>query len=131
MINEIKNAHSTAVTHFCHHLDKANKRDLILTIPFPDISYEIKIWNVKNFDCLLILPKDKVNKKGNLFASCFLDDFNQIYIVTSKFGFNYDQNPDRIKIFDLYGKKIKEINDSEKDQTIFIDTYYDKKLSKI
>ena len=39
-------------------------------------------------------------------------------------------NPDRIKIFDLQGKKI-EINDSEKDNTIFIDTYYDKRLSII
>ena len=129
IINEIKNAHLTAVIHFSHHLDKKNKRDLILSLPFPGITYEIKIWNVKNFDCLLILPK--VNKKGCLFASCFLEDFNQIYIVTSKSGFHYELNPDRIKIFDLYGEKIKEINDSEKDQTVFIDIYYDKKLSKI
>ena len=38
--------------------------------------------------------------------------------------------PEPIKIFDFNGKKIKEINDSN-ERTLFIDTYYDNKSSKI
>ena len=33
-----------------------------------------------------------------------------------------------IKVFDFNGKKIKEMNDS-KDNTVFIDSYYDNKIS--
>ena len=39
------------------------------------------------------------------------------------------KNFESIKVFDFNGKKIKEINDS-KDNTIFIDSYYDNKVSE-
>ena len=63
--------------------------------------------------------------KGELNSACFLNENNSIYIITSI----YCINSGPIKFFDLNGNKIKELEDSEF-RTIFIDTYYDKKLNK-
>ena len=126
-INEIKNAHKNCILNFRHCLDKKNNRDLILSIA--ENEKDIKVWDIKSVECILIL-KD-VNK-SYLFSSCFLNDSNQIYIVSS---FYYDywskNNTDTIKIFDLSGKLIKEIADSKNDQICFIDTYNDKNSNQI
>ena len=50
---------------------------------------------------------------------------NQNYILTSNYG-----NLEPIKIFDLCGKKIKEIKNSNKNNVLFMDIYYDKQKSK-
>jgi hypothetical protein len=67
---------------------------------------------------------------GRLYSACFLNDNNnnQIYILTSN-GNDQSINYEPIKIYDLNGKKIKEINNSN-EKTHFIDTYYDNNLSK-
>ena len=122
IINEIKNAHNTDITNFRYCLDSKNKRDLILSISFGDNN--LKLWDANNWMCLLNLQT--VNNIGYIKTSCFLNDTKNIYIITSNSCESDLIEP--IKIYDLNGNKIKEINESNED-TIFIDTYFDKKLS--
>ena len=119
-INDIKNAHNTYISSFRHYLDNNSKRDLVMSISAEDNN--IKIWNVCDFYCLLNLKN--INKTGFLISACFLYDKNQNYIITS--NRNWEENIEPIKVFDFNGNKIKEIADSKED-TIFIDIYYDKK----
>ena len=119
-ICEIKNAHNIYITNFRYYLDKINKRDLIISISLK--GNDIKLWNVYNFNCLLFI--ENINKFGNLLSACFLNDNNQIYILTSN---SFINEIDHIKVFNLKGIKIKEINNSNI-STNFIDIYYDKEL---
>ena len=125
MVNEIKKAHDLDITSFRHYLDKINKRDLILSTSFKDNN--IKVWNVNNLECLINI--EKVNEFGCLLSACFLNDNNQIYIVTSNYRLINLSRAEFIKVFDLNGKKIKDINNKKK-SIIFIDSFYDNKLSK-
>ena len=109
------------ISSFRHCLDKNNKRDLIMVLIHDNY---IKIWNVKNFECLLCIQN--INKKGYLYSGCFLKDCNQIYIVTSNLSY-LDCEP--IKIYDLNGNIKEEINNSN-DTTFFIDIFYDNKSLK-
>ena len=68
-----------------------------------------------------------VNKNGYLNSGCIFTNIKYNFIITSNFTW-FDKS-ESIKVFDLKGNKIKEINDS-KDNTAFIDIYYDHKLSK-
>jgi WD40 repeat protein len=124
-IIEIRNSHSGKITNIKYCLDKNNKRDLILSASCQDNN--IKIWNNKNWD--LLLDVKNINTDGLLKSVCFLEDNKQIYIITSNFNYYYSFNIGPIKIFDLNGKKIKEINNS-KDVTFFVDSFFDKKLNK-
>ena len=63
-------------------------------------------------------------------SACFLNDNNNIFIVTSNNINKSYVNSKSIKILDLNGKTIKEINDSINHSTFFIDTYYDNNSSK-
>ena len=63
-----------------------------------------------------------------MYSACFLNDFSQIFIITSHYKGEGNTKP--IKIFDLKGNKIQEINDSKNKKTIIIDNYYDKISSK-
>ena len=120
-IVEIKNAHQNIITNFRHYLDTYNKRELVLSI---SLENNIKLWNVNNYECLLNIKN--INGKGRLFSACFLNDNNQIFILTS----NIIDNPEPIKIFDLNGKIVKIVNNSN-DSVHFIDTYNDIKKSNI
>ena len=122
-INEIKNIHDEFITNFRHYLDEINKRDLVMSISRNDNN--IKIWNINNFECLLNLKN--VNQNGYIYSACFLKDNLQNYILTSNRNMNGESS--EIKLFDFKGKKIDEIKDS-KDQTFFIDTFYDNILNK-
>ena len=123
IINEIKNAHEETIRNFRYYLDLINKRDLIISISCKDNN--IKLWNINNMECLLNIKN--INKEGSLFSACFLYDNNRYYIISSNCNFNGES--DKIKIFDLKGNLIKEINDSN-DKTFFIDCYYENKISK-
>ena len=124
-INEIKNAHSNDITNFKYILDKNNKRDLFMSVCCKD--NEIKLWDIKNLELLLNIKN--VNSNGIIRSACFLNNNEQIYIITSNFNYNYSYNIEPIKVFDIKGNKIKEINHS-KDITFFIDSYFDKKLNR-
>ena len=130
-INEIKNAHQNNISNIRHHLDKFNKRDLFLSISSKD--YNVKVWNVTNFQCLLNLNNIDTfysNKHGYIYSACFLANKNQNYIITSDCSpFLDSPKSGPIKIFDLNGNLIKEIKGSNDYNTLFIDTYFDEKKS--
>ena len=119
-ICEIKNAHNKYITNFRYYFDEVNKRDLIISISLD--GNDLKLWNVYNFSCLLFIKK--INKYGTILSASFLNDNNQIYIITSN---NYLDESEPIKVFNLKGIKIKEINNSNI-STNFIDTFYDNEL---
>ena len=123
--NEIKNAHSEQITNFRHYLDSFNERDLILSISSK--KNNLKVWNFQKFEC--IYNYEKVNKTGYMNSASFLNYNNKIYVVTSHYRFS-SSKIENIKIFNLNGNKVKEIDDSN-EPTVFIDIYYDKRLSKI
>ena len=117
-INEILKSHEKYITNLRYYLDMSNKRDLIFSISADDNN--LKLWNVRNFEKLLDLKN--INASGSLYSSCFLNYHNEIYIISSNCNFI----PELIKVFDMKGKKIKELKNS-KDSTYFIDVYYDDK----
>ena len=123
IINEIKNAHNDLITSFRHFLDNNNNEDLIISISSEDNC--LKLWNINNLECLLNL--ENVNKEGFLFSACMFNNLGNNYIITSNCMWN--NTPEAVKVFDLNGKKIKEIEDST-DAILFLNIYYDKKLSK-
>ena len=125
-VKEIKNAHDDKITNFRHCLDKNNNNNLDLIISISTPINNIKLWKSINLE--LLYNFEKVNDSGNLKAACFLNDNDKIYIVVSNSN-NFDKVKP-LKIYDLNGNISKEINNS-KDDTYFIDTYYDKKLSKV
>ena len=122
IINKIKNVDDEALGIFDHCLDKINHRDLLLSLFIE--SKIIKIWNIKNFECILKLQNFNSNECCD---SCFLNISEQIYIITTANNNEIYENQDKIKIYDLEGNLIKEINESNKDVTFCVITYYDKK----
>ena len=64
----------------------------------------------------------QVNNNGFLDSACFLNEYNQTYIITSNCYWGGYSEP--IKVFDFRGNKIKEINNSN-DKTYFIDCFFD------
>ena len=123
-INEIINAHPDYITNFRHHRDKINDRDLILSISGK--SNNLKVWDFYKCECLYEF--EKVNKNGYLNSACFISEKKSIYIITSHYKFS--PPPEPIKVFSLKGRKKMNIEKSNF-STVFIDSYYDKKLEKI
>ena len=127
-INEVKNAHQNHISNIRHHLDTINKRDLFLSISAKD--YNVKVWNVTNFQCLLNLNNINTIYSGKLCSACFLIDKNQNYIITSDCSpFLNSSKSGPIKIFDFNGNLFKEIKSTTNYNTIFIDTFFDEKMS--
>ena len=122
LISEIKPYNNENIIGFRHYLDKIEKRDLIMGIYLEN---NIRLFDAIDFKCILNIPH--IYNKGYLFSSCFLNQDNNNYIITS--NCNWIGNSENIKIFDFNGNKIKEINSSF-DKTVNIDTYYDKVKSK-
>ena len=86
----------------------------------------IRIWNVNNWECIQNMTN--INNVGWLVSACFIKDNKNINIITS--NLNKVGNSEYIKVFDLRGNKIKEINNSNNkmffnsnDKTYFIDIY--------
>ena len=123
-LNEIKNAHSEYITNFRHMYDEQNKRDLLLSISANDNN--LKVWNIYNFEILLNLKN--VNNYGKLYSACFLNNNNQIFIITMTYEDSMINENKPIKIFDLKGKKLDEICESK--EGVFIDSFNDNKNKK-
>lgn len=112
------------ITDIRHYLDNKLKRDLILNSFKRN---EIEVSNLQNWESLLKISN--VNESGFLFSSCFFNDNNNIYILTTKNKVTTIGKCENIKVFDMKKKKIKEIYGSNKD-TFYIDNYYDSKLNE-
>ena len=121
IISEIKKAHEKIITGFNYYLDKQNKIDLIMSISAENCN--IKIWNLKNWECISNLKE--IYLTGCLFSSCFINDNNNIYIVTS----NCAITSCPIKIYS-FKEQIK-IIDNSNEETYFIDVYYEDEFNKI
>ena len=125
-INEIKNAHKDYISSFRYYLDNINQRDLIISLSSNLHYYNIKLWNINNFE--LILNIQNISNYAYLKSASFLNDNNKIYIITCFVIYNKN-NKEPIKVFDFKGNKIKEINESE-DNAYYINNYYDNDLLK-
>ena len=119
-INEIKGAHKELITNLRHIKDTQNKRDLIISISYDS---NIKLWDYNNLECLTDI--ENIYIRGYLFSACFLKENDLFYIVTG----NYSENNDILKVYDLTGNNIMNINDSY-GSTNFIDSFYDDKSLK-
>ena len=116
-------AHDEYITNIRHYFDFINKRDLIMSISCDDNN--IKIWNFSDWNLLTNITQ--IYNTGLLCSGCFLKDNYQIYILTSNANINGES--EKIKIYNLEGNKINELNNSNI-PTFLIDSYYDNKLSK-
>ena len=120
IINEITNAHGRwEISNFRYFFDIINSRDLIISVS--GVSNTIKIWELKNYECIVNI-EDNI-KNGYLNSAFIINDNNQNYIISDNIG------SDPIKVFDFNGVKIKEINESN-EKSFFIDNFFDEKLSK-
>ena len=117
-ITEIKNAHNSYITNFRYYLDEINKRDIIMSLSCKDSN--IKLWNAYDWSCILNL--ENIITDGGMYSACFLNYKNNIYIATT--NSNWNAVCQKIGIYDLTGKKINEMNDSNCN-TFFIESYYD------
>ena len=122
IMTEIKNAHKNYITNFRHIFIKSKKKDIIMSLS--DIDNNLKVWETNTWECILNL--ENINNQGFLNSACFLNENDNIYIATSNWNFDYIEN---IKIFDIKGKKVKEIDDSN-NKTVYIKSYYDHKKFK-
>ena len=111
----IKKAHDYEITNFRHIFDKNYIRDLLLTIS--DQIKNIKIWDVKNADCLVNIRK--AYDEGFLFSACFLID--QIHKINYIISINYDK--EFLKIYDFEGKIVNKIDGSQ-DKSYLVDTFF-------
>ena len=118
-INEIKDDKNSCITNLKHYFHQDKRQDLVIST---SINNNLKLWKINNWECLLNIKR--VNLNGDLRSACFLSLNNQIYILTSNI---FGSEP--IKVFNLKGKKIREIPNS-KDGVNYIDIYYDNKSSK-
>ena len=89
-----------------------------------DLDNHLKVWDANIWECILIL--NNINNNGFLNSACFLNDNDNIYLISSNWNFNDIEN---IKVFNMKGEIIKEINDSD-DKTVYIKSFYDVKNTK-
>jgi WD40 repeat protein len=126
IIIEIKNAHNSYINNMRHYADKANKRDLIISISC--VNNNIKLWNVNDWSCIINMENIYFNSK--IISACLLFDNNDKYIISS--NINHYFILEKCKVFDFKGNKIEEIIEPNNitDNIYFIDSYYDKQLNK-
>ena len=126
IIIEIKNAHNSYINNMRHYVDKVNKRDLIISISCVDNN--IKLWDVKDWSCIINIENIYFNSK--IISACLLFDNNDIFIISS--NFNHYFILEKCKVFDFEGNKIEEIIEPNNinDNIYFIDSYYDEQLNK-
>ena len=120
-IVEIKNSFDFDIYSFKYFFDKINHRDLIAFYS----ESNLQVWDMNYLKILI----DGINIKKNyeISSTCFLEEDNKIYIAICSNKFV--QQNDKIKIYDIKGNFIKELNNSD-DCIICSETYFDNNLSK-
>ena len=117
----ILNAHNGEILTIRHYCPKYLSQDLILSGSNGD--YAVKIWDVKTWTCIFNI--NKIYQKGNMFSICiFFDEYQkESFVFTSS-------DSDYIKMWEMNGSFVKNINKTNINGNYFIDTYYDKKEYK-
>ena len=117
----ILNAHNGEIITIRHYCPKYLRQDLLLTGSNDD--YAVKIWDVKTWTCIFNI--NKIYQKGNMFSICiFFDEYQkESFVFTSS-------DSDYIKMWEMNGSFVKNINKTNINGNYFIDTYYDKKEYK-
>lgn len=123
IMSTISNAHDEQISNFSHYQDEANYRDLVLSISSKN-KY-IKLWDINQLYCLCSIKN--IYNDGYLNSACFINDGGNIFFLTCHF--RYKSTPDLIKVYNCSGYLVRQINNSNFN-TVFIDTFYDKKLGK-
>jgi len=111
-IIEIKKAHNYHISSFKHYLDKINKRDLLISIS--DWTYNIKLWNINKWECIYNFHDESYGDHYT-YSADFLIDNDEIFIILGRANIYYIEiitPEDEIRVYDLKGKKIKEIKNS-------------------
>ena len=119
-ITKIKNAHKKNITSFRYTALSENNKEIIMSISF---DHNIKLWDIDNLICLLDLKIPCI--ESSLFTACFLRSINSYYIINfNRFSENEEET---LKIYDLKGRKTKEISNIKKsdEKIYFIDIFYD------
>ena len=124
VIKEIKNAHDDYITNFRHCFNKINNEDIIISIS--GWINDIKLWDGNTWQCMLHISN--VYSNGYLFSSAFLIIKHTNYFILAS-NRNHLSTAEPIKLYDLTGKLITTIPDSN-DNTCFIDTFYEKEKIK-
>ena len=106
ILTEIKRSHNTFITNIRHFINKNNKMDIIISIS--DRDNNLKVWDINNCECILNIFH--ANNSGFLCSACLINEDNNIYILSSNCN-TFGEN-EKIKIYDLKGKIINQINDS-------------------
>jgi hypothetical protein len=116
-----------AIFNIKYCTDTKNKRDLLITMNYSAIN----LWNINNMECILKLSG--ISKSS--FANFLIIDGN-VYIIYSYLYTVLDivsqkkQKFYKMKIIDLKGNIIKEINDSYTSKIYYIGLYHDIKLNQ-
>lgn len=116
IIFSIKNAHRLYINNYIHYLDKANKRDLLISVSCQDNL--LKLWDINKIICLLSINGGLFIQNGALFSSCFLNQGKDLYILISNCNLKGVSEP--IKVYNLKSEQIKVINNSNKHTFISI-----------
>jgi len=84
IINKIKKAHNKDIINFRHHYNKEEKKDLVMSISF---DYNIKIWDITQFNCIVNL--NNININGGILSASFLidNDYNVNPILLSNINY--------------------------------------------
>ena len=76
---------------------------------------------------MIVYYIDNIYKEGHIYSASLLNENNQLYLITSnKCGKKFSLP---LKVFDIKGKKIKEIKSIKRDIN-YMDIYYDKDSKK-
>ena len=121
IINKVKKAHKKDISNFRYFFDNKNKIEIILSLSSDDNC--IKLWNFKNWECLLELKG--IKGYCYLYSVCLINDNNENYIIAS----NINSFGGLIKAYDFKGNEVKELKNSKGKKTIIIN-YYDNKTNK-
>ena len=119
MENMKNHAHIEPISNFSYSFNKKYANEYIMSLSYRN--NQLKIWNFKNWEEILNLKK--IYQEGYLYSSCFLYYNYQIYFLTS----NYEEskNPDFIRLYDLNGKMIETLNESN-DNVYLMNSHFDK-----
>ena len=90
------------------------------------LEFNVKLWKFNDLECLVNI--EKIYEEGSLSSACFLNENNKMYIITSNYYLDYNSEP--IKVYDLNGNEVEEINDTKRDGIFCIESYYDNRLCK-